>query len=152
LATAGEAEATGAGRFVGICEGTGVVPVDAGVRGAGVDDRVWAGEGVGSVVRKHRSLSVSFGALATGTGGTSSCDCWKLDMTPLDSSDELSLPSGVESESKRCRGERRFRVREAWSSCSPSTLGLGRFFESPSALNFTLGSPTCGPAALRTEE
>lgn len=137
---------------MGSCEGTGVVPVDAGVRGAGVEDRVCAGEGVGSVVRRHRSFSVSFCGFATGTAGTSSCDCWKLDMTPLDSSDELSLPSGVESESKRCKGERRFRVREAWSSCSPSTLGLGRFLERPSALNFTFGSPTWGPAALRTEE
>jgi len=97
----------------GSCEGTGVVPVDAGVRGAGVEERVWAGDGVGSLVRKHRSLSVSLGALATGAGGRSRCDCWKLDKTPLDSSDEVSLPSGVESESKRCRGERRFRVREA---------------------------------------
>lgn len=98
---------------VGICEGTGVVPVDAGVRGAGVEERVCVGDGVGSVVRKHRSLSVSLGARATGAGGRSRWDCWKLDMTPLDSSDEVSLPSGVESESNRCRGERRFRVREA---------------------------------------
>lgn len=86
---------------VGICVGTGVVPVDAGVRGAGVEERVWAGEGVGSVVLRQRSLSVSFGALATGVFGTSCCECWKLDRTPLDSSDEVSLPSGVESESKR---------------------------------------------------
>lgn len=114
LPTAGGAEGACAGMFDGICEGTGVVPVDAGVSGAGVEDRVWAGEGVGSVVRRHRSLSVSFGALAAGTaGGRSTWDCWKLDRTPLDSSDELSLPSGVESESKRCNGERRFRVREA---------------------------------------
>lgn len=86
---------------MGICEGTGVVPVDAGVRGAGVEERVWAGDGVGSVVRKQRSLSVSLGALGAGTGGSSRCDCWKLDKTPLDSSDDVSLPSGVESESKR---------------------------------------------------
>jgi hypothetical protein len=109
----GAAVGTGVGAFVGTCDGTGVVPVDAGVRGAGVEDRVCAGEGVGSVVLRHRSLRVSFGALATGAGGRSSCDCWKLDITPLDSSDEVSLPSGVESESKRCKGERRFRVREA---------------------------------------
>ena len=102
-------DGAGVGIFGGMYEGTGVVPVEAGVRGAGVEDRVWAGEGVGSVVRRHRSLSVSFGALATFSGRWSSrCDCWKLDMTPLDSSDELSLPSGVESESKRWRGDRRF--------------------------------------------
>lgn len=69
LPTAGGAEGACAGMFDGICEGTGVVPVDAGVSGAGVEDRVWAGEGVGSVVRRHRSLSVSFGALAAGTAG-----------------------------------------------------------------------------------
>lgn len=130
-----------AAMVAGRCEGTGVVPVDAGVRGAGVEERVWAGEGVGSLVRKQRSLRVSLGALATGAGGRSRCDCWKLDSTPLDSSDEVSLPSGVESESNICRGERRLRVREAWSSCSPSTLGLGLFFESPSALNLMSGSP-----------
>jgi hypothetical protein len=55
--------------MVGGCVGTGVVPVDAGVGGAGVEDRVWAGEGVGSVVRRQRSLSVSFGALTTCSGG-----------------------------------------------------------------------------------
>ena len=62
---------TGVDAFVGTCDGTGVVPVDAGVSGAGVEDRVCAGEGVGSVVLRHRSLSVSFGALATGAGGRS---------------------------------------------------------------------------------
>ena len=142
----------GAAVVVGICVGIGVVPVDAGVRGAGVEERVWAGEGVGSVVLRQRSLSVSFGFFTTDVFGISCCDCWKLDRTPLDSSDDVSLPSGVESESKRWRGERRFCVREAWSSCSPSTLGLGRFFESRSSLNLTLGSPEWGPAALRTEE
>lgn len=75
LTATGGADGAGAAVYAGICEGTGVVPVDAGVRGAGVEDRVWTGEGVGSVVRRHRSLSVSFGALATGTGGPSSCDC-----------------------------------------------------------------------------
>jgi hypothetical protein len=64
----------GAAVFVGICVGTGVVPVDAGVRGAGVEERVWAGEGVGSVVLRQRSLSVSFGALTTGVFGISCCD------------------------------------------------------------------------------
>lgn len=110
---AGAGAGAGVDAFVGTCDGTGVVPVDAGVRGAGVEDRVCVGEGVGSFVLRHRSLSVSLGALATGTGGRSGCDCWKLDITPLDSSDEVSLPSGVESESKTWRGERRFRVREA---------------------------------------
>jgi hypothetical protein len=62
---------TGVDAFVGTCDSTGVVPVDAGVSGAGVEDRVCAGEGVGSVVLRHRSLSVSFGALATGAGGRS---------------------------------------------------------------------------------
>ena len=75
LAATGGADGAGANAFVGICEGTGVVPVDAGVRGAGVEDRVWEGDGVGSVVRRHRSLSVSLGALATGAGGRSCCDC-----------------------------------------------------------------------------
>lgn len=89
------------------------MPVDAGVRGAGVEERVCAGEGVGSVVLRQRSLSVSLGARGAGAEGMSCWDCWKLDNTPLDSSDEVSLPSGVESESNRWRGERLFCVREA---------------------------------------
>lgn len=67
----GAAVGTGVGAFVGTRDGTGVVPVDAGVSGAGVEDRVCAGEGVGSVVLRHRSLSVSFGALVTGACGRS---------------------------------------------------------------------------------
>lgn len=68
---AGGAGGAGASALVGICVGTGVVPVDAGVRGAGVEERVWAGEGVGSVVLRHRSLSVSLGALTTDVLGRS---------------------------------------------------------------------------------
>ena len=72
---AGGADGAGTAVLAGICEGTGVVPVDAGVRGAGVEERVWAGDGVGSVVLRHRSLSVSLGALATGARRSSCCDC-----------------------------------------------------------------------------
>ena len=79
-------------------------------------------------------------------------DCWDA-AKPLDSSDELSaVPSGVESESKRGRGERRLRERRRWSSSSPSTLGLGRFLETTFGTTFTLGGPVWGPAMLRTEE
>lgn len=47
------------------------MPVDAGVRGAGVEERVCAGEGVGSVVLRQRSLSVSLGARGAGAEGMS---------------------------------------------------------------------------------
>ena len=79
-----------------------------------------------SVVRRHRSLMVSFCGFATwADSGSSRCVC---DNTgPLDSSDELSVPSGVESESNSGRGDRRFRARGITSSSSPETLGLGRF-------------------------
>lgn len=60
---------------------------------------------------------------------------------PFDSSDELSVPSGVESESKSGRGERRFRERRRWSSSSPSTLGLGRFLEMTWGTMLTSGGP-----------
>lgn len=73
-------------------------------------------------------------------------------MGPFDSSEELSVPSGVESESKRGRGDRRFLARGSCSSSSPSTLGLGRFFEIESGAIWTSGVPVCGPATLRTEE
>jgi hypothetical protein len=78
-----------------------------------------------SVVRKHRSLMVSFcGFAACAASGSSRCGC---DSTgPLDSSDELSVHSGVESESKSGRGDRRFRACGISSSSLPETLGLGR--------------------------
>jgi len=50
-------------------------------------------------------------------------------MKPLDSSDELSVASGVESESNRGRGDRRLRARGISSESSPERLGLGRFLE-----------------------
>jgi hypothetical protein len=121
--------------------------------GTGVEARDCAGEGVASLVRRQRSLIISFCGLTTGScsgGEGSSWDC--ENMMPLDSSDELSVPSGVESESNNGRGERRFLARGIWSSCSPSTLGLGRFLDSISAVNLTLGVPAWGPAALRTDE
>jgi hypothetical protein len=110
------------------------------------------GESVRSVVRRPRSLMVSFcGLTICSGGGMSRRDCCDA-MKPLDSSDELSVPSGVESESNRGSGERRFRALRRWSSSSPSTLGLGRFFERTSGTMWTLGSPVWGPASLRTEE
>jgi hypothetical protein len=67
-------------------------------------------------------------------------DCCEA-ANPFDSSDELSVPSGVESESNRGRGERRFRERRRWSSSSPSTLGLGRFLETTCGTTLTSGGP-----------
>jgi hypothetical protein len=105
------------------CKGGG-----AGV-GAGEEVREGRGESAGSVVRRPRSLMVSFcGLTLCSGGGMSRCDCCDA-MGPFDSSDELSVPSGVESESKSGKGERRFLAWRCWSSSSPSTLGLGRFFE-----------------------
>jgi hypothetical protein len=79
--------------------------------GAGEEVRDKVGESTRSVVRRQRSFIVSFCGLTMGSGGgVSSCDCCDCcDSTgPFDSSDELSVPSGVESESKSGRGERRF--------------------------------------------
>ena len=119
--------------------------------GAGEDVRDGAGELEESVVRRPRSLMVSFcGFTLASGGGMSKCDCWDA-MGPFDSSDELSVPSGVESESNRGSGERRFLARRRWSSSSPSTLGLGRFFEIISGTTWTLGIPVWGPTTLRTE-
>jgi hypothetical protein len=74
-------------------------------------------------------------------------------MGPLDSSEELSVHSGVESESKRGMGERRFLARGMSSSSSPSMLGLGRFLsEVWRGMTVTTGSPVWGPTLLRTEE
>lgn len=82
---------------------------------------------VGSVVLRPRSLMVSFcGFSGCSESGISRCD-WD-GIGSLDSSDELSVPSGVESESKSGRGERRLLARGMASSLSPSMLGLGRFF------------------------
>jgi hypothetical protein len=81
--------------------------------GAGVGARDVVRDGVGeevSEVRRPRSLMVSLTGF-TGSGwGISMLDCCDA-ANPFDSSDELSVPSGVESESKRGRGERRFRER-----------------------------------------
>jgi len=87
------------------CKGGG-----AGV-GAGDEVRDGTGESELSVVRRPRSLIVSFcGLTLCSGGGMSTCDCCEA-MGPFDSSDELSVPSGVESESNSGRGERRFRAR-----------------------------------------
>jgi hypothetical protein len=127
------------------CKGGG-----AGMR-AGEDVRDGRGESA-SVVRRPRSLIVSFCGFTWGSGTRlSRCDCCDA-MGPFDSSDELSVPSGVESESHSGRGERRFLARRNWSSSSPSTLGLGRFLEIISGTMWTSGGPAWGPAILRTEE
>jgi hypothetical protein len=79
--------------------------------GVGDGARESIGESVWSVVRRPRSLMVNFCGLTMFCGGgISSCDCCDA-MGPLDSSDELSVPSGVESESNSGRGERRLRAR-----------------------------------------
>jgi hypothetical protein len=90
---------------------------DSGCSGGGVDvcvgdgARDGVGESVWSVVRRPRSLMVSFcGLTRISGGGMSRCDCCDA-IGPLDSSDELSVPSGVESESNSGRGERRLRAR-----------------------------------------
>lgn len=102
-----------------------------------------------SVVRRHRNLMVSFCGFAP--SGSPRCVCDKTG--PLDSSDELSVPSGVESESNKGRGERRLRARDTTSSSSPETLGLGRFRRDVCCgTTVTSGTPVCGPALLRTEE
>jgi hypothetical protein len=107
--------------------------------GAGDDARDGVGEEV-SEVRRPRSLMVSFTGFTGSGGGMVMLDCCES-MGPFDSSDELSVPSGVESESKSGRGERRFRARRCWSSSSPSTLGLGRFFEKVAGTTLTSGGP-----------
>jgi hypothetical protein len=79
--------------------------------GAGEDVREGKGESVRSVVRRPRSLIVSFwGLMICSGGGISRRDCCDA-MKPLDSSEELSVPSGVESESNNGSGERRFLAR-----------------------------------------
>jgi hypothetical protein len=79
--------------------------------GSGEEARDGIGESVRSVVRRPRSLMVNFcGLTMCSGGGTSRCDCCDA-MGPFDSSDELSVPSGVESESNSGRGDRRFRAR-----------------------------------------
>lgn len=72
---------------------------------------------------------------------------------PLDSSEELSVHSGVESESKSGRGDRRLRARGTSSSSDPEMLGLGRLRrEVWRGVMLTSGTPVCGPELLRTEE
>jgi hypothetical protein len=81
--------------------------------GGGEEVRDEVGESTWSVVRRPRSLMVSLclcGLTMGSGGGVSSWDCCES-TGPLDSSDELSVPSGVESESKRGRGERSFLAR-----------------------------------------
>lgn len=53
---------------------------------------------------------VSFTGFGGSGGGICIVDCCDA-ANPCDSSDELSVPSGVESESNRGKGERRFRER-----------------------------------------
>ena len=105
-----------------------------------------------SVVRKPRSLIVSFcGFAACSPSGMSRTDCDK--MGPLDSSEELSVHSGVESESNSGSGERRFLARGI--SSSSLTLGLGRFLDATVVafgITVTAGSPVWGPTVLRTDE
>jgi hypothetical protein len=81
--------------------------------GAGVGARDVVQDGVGeevSEVRRPRSLMVSLTGFTGSGGGISMLDCCEA-ANPFDSSDELSVPSGVESESKSGIGERRFRER-----------------------------------------
>lgn len=138
---------------VGVVAGSARKGGGAGVGvGAGDEEREGTGESQVSVVRRPRSLIVSFcGFTMFCGGGMLCCDCCEA-VGPFDSSDELSVPSGVESESNKGSGERRFRARRYWSSSSPSTLGLGRFFEIISGTTLTSGMPVCGPASRRTEE
>lgn len=120
---------------------------------SGVVDREGADGSVGSVVRRPRSLMVSFcGFRFCSLGEISGCVCCDEIGPPLDSSDELSVASGVESESNRGSGDRRFRARVSWSSLSPSILGLDRFFVIKAGVTLTAGSPVWGPAMFRTEE
>lgn len=79
--------------------------------GAGDDVRDGWGELPGSEVRSPRSLMVSFCGFAVESGcGRSRWECCDR-VGGFDSSDELSVASGVESESKRGMGERRFVAR-----------------------------------------
>lgn len=127
---------------LGVGAGEGVGADGSAGAGAGVDIRLGgADKSIGSVVLKPRSLIVSlYGFTVRSWGMMPAFDCCD-DMIPEDSSEELSVPSGVESESNRRRGERRFPARLHWSSSSPSTLGLGRFFDSMSGVTCTFGSP-----------
>lgn len=130
--------------------GTVLVSVCSVVLGAGVGSRDESVEEA-SQVRSPRSLMVSFTGLGGSGGGVCRVDCCEA-TNPCDSSDELSVPSGVESESNRGKGERRFLERWRWSSSSPSTLGLGRFLDMAFGTTLTFGMPVWGPAILRTEE
>lgn len=118
--------------------GEGGVRVDGGIAVRGSAGSPGSTE---SVVRRHRSLMVSFCGFTTWaeSGGSR----WVCDSTgPLDSSEELSVPSGVESESKSGRGDRRFRARGISSSSLPETLGLGRFRKDVcSGTTVTSGTP-----------
>jgi predicted secreted protein len=104
----------------------------------------------------ERSLRTSL-ILGSGSSGRSSCgrafsdEVWEL-CAGLDSSEEDSEHSGVESESNRGRGDRRFEARETdGSSSSRSTLE--RFFDGGGTMSAEmLGRPVCGPLMLRTEE
>jgi hypothetical protein len=82
--------------------------------GAGEQVRDGMGELDPSVVRRPRSLIVSFCGLTlcSAGGGMPTLDCCEA-KGPYDSSEELSVPSGVESESKAGRGERRLRARRS---------------------------------------
>lgn len=80
--------------------------------GAGVEDLDFTDGSMGSVVRKPRSLMVSFCGFTfcsdrEGLGRA----CWDDTSPPFDSSDELSVPSGVESESNNGNGDRRLLAR-----------------------------------------
>ena len=96
-----------------VCDSAGTVleSVVGGVvvLGAGVGSRDESEEEA-SQVRRPRSLMVSFTGLGGSGAGIWIADCCEA-ANPFDSSDELSVPSGVESESKRGKGERRFRDR-----------------------------------------
>lgn len=111
-----------------------------------------SGEGDGG----ERSLRTSL-IFGSGRSGRSSCgravsdDVWEL-CVGLDSSDEDSEPSGVESESNRGRGDLRFEARGMGGSSS-SRSTLERFFDDEGWMSAEmLGRPVWGPLMLRTEE
>lgn len=97
-------------------------------------------------------MSFSFGRGISGSSGSSRV-AWSWEGGgEFDSSEELSLPSGVESESNSGSGERRLDARGT-SRSSSSRSTLERFLEGVGLGSVaTLGRPVWGPLMLRTDE